>query len=222
MPEILLEDLITELSSIHRQLNAILFNNELAQIKIAIENNKRQNKALLLGHYNHYDGWMDGNNQQISIWTLALNGNPYQLIGVLVHEMVHQYNAQKGIKDVENNQRHNKKFRDVAVNMAKLYIKPTVRGEKTNNHGKGFAFTSVSDELKCIIDYELDFNRKALEIKHNYALNGDQRGYKERKTYICEGCELTITNSREQDLNLKCLDCNQILKKVLKSIKSSE
>ncbi|ARU91572.1 hypothetical protein SCLARK_00969 [Spiroplasma clarkii] len=202
----MLEDVITELSSIHRQLNEILFDNKLVQVKIAVENNKRQSKSLMLGHFNPNDGWLDGNKMQISIWTLALNGDYYELIGILVHEMIHQYNYQNGIKDVENNQRHNKKFKTAAISIGKLYIEPTIRGSKTNAHGKGYAYTKTSKELRQIIDKQLDFNKAALQIKHKYAIVGDQRGYEKRNKYTCSGCKLVITSSRS-DLSLLCLNC---------------
>gem|GEM_PF-7120628 len=63
MENILLEDFIIELSSLHHQLNGILFKNELKPVKIAVENNIRKHKKLTLGHFSPREGWIDGQMQ---------------------------------------------------------------------------------------------------------------------------------------------------------------
>lgn len=213
MENILLEDFIIELSSLHHQLNGILFKNELKPVKIAVENNVRKHKKLTLGHFSPREGWIDG-QMQITIWTLALNGDVNNIIGILVHEMVHQFNYQNGIKDVENNQRHNKKFRDAALNYGLLSIKKTVRGENTNSHGMGFAFTFPSEKLIEIIDTKLDFNREALKLKHTYGIYRDQKKYRttKRDAYMCPECELIIfCTQNNKSVNILCLNCNKRL-----------
>ncbi|AHI52916.1 SprT-like domain-containing protein [Spiroplasma culicicola] len=207
-----IDDFILEIRLIHNQLNALLFKNYLKPVKFVVEDNRRIKKKHTLGSFMPNSGYLDqDNSMQIVIYTLCLNGDYYSIIATLIHEMVHQYNFQKGIKDTENNGRHNKNFRDTALSVG-LYIEPTVRGDKTNSHGLGFAFTKLSDYLKHIIDNKLDFNKEVLKLKHHAALNIKED---KRIAYRCEGCDFRVTT--KQNVRLKCLDCNLELLKTIKS-----
>ncbi|AUM62682.1 SprT-like domain-containing protein [Spiroplasma monobiae] len=200
-----IDDLILELHSVHKQLNEYLFSNSLSEVKIAIETSKRRN-SLTLGHFDPSSDWSDKKNQ-ISIWTLTLNGDYIRTIGVLVHEMVHQYNHERGIKDVENNQRHNKKFKEIAENKAMLLVNST----KSN---RGFSNTKPNKELIYYIDNVLDFNKDVFKkMIHKDALEHEPKGYNKTSRYICN-CGTVINNSRKESLNIKCMDCNNIFKKV--------
>ncbi|WP_338984296.1 SprT-like domain-containing protein [Spiroplasma endosymbiont of Diplazon laetatorius] len=200
-----IDDLILELHSIHKQLNDFLFSSTLSDIKIAIETSKRRN-SLTLGHFDPSQDWSDNKNQ-ITIWTLTLNGDYIRLIGVLVHEMVHQFNHERGIKDVENNQRHNKKFKEAAI-AAKLNV------SEVSSKAKGFNNTSVSQELRHYIENKLDFNKDLFKkMIHKDALSHEPKGYNKSNKYIC-GCGTVINNSRIDPLKIKCLECNKVFEKI--------
>ncbi|AGR41219.1 SprT-like domain-containing protein [Spiroplasma taiwanense] len=195
-----IDDLILELHSIHNQLNKILFDNSLQPIKINIETSIRKNR-LTLGHFSTSKDWSDKRNQ-ITIWTLALNGDYLKIIGVLLHEMIHQFNFENNLKDTENNQRHNKNFRNTAINIAKLKI-------KSRDVRLGFAYTELSEELIWLINNRIDFNINVFKkLIHKDAIEHTPKGYNKSKKYICKGCNTIINNTREKELNIKCLDCN--------------
>ncbi|QHX36692.1 SprT-like domain-containing protein [Spiroplasma sp. BIUS-1] len=200
-----IDDLILELHSIHSQLNDFLFSNALSDIKISIETSKRKSR-LTLGHFDTSKDWSDNKNQ-ITIWTLALNGDYIRLIGVLVHEMVHQYNYERDVKDVENNQRHNKKFKEIAESKAKLIVQSASR--------RGFSNTQPSYELIDFIEKWLDFNKELFKkMIHKDALEYRPIGYNKSNRYICQGCQTVINNSREKPLNIMCMDCKMVFQKV--------
>ncbi|AUB31653.1 SprT-like domain-containing protein [Spiroplasma floricola] len=201
-----IDDLILELHSIHKQLNTFLFSSTLSEVKISIETSKRRNR-LTLGHFDTSKDWSDKLNQ-ITIWTLALNGDYLNIIAVLVHEMVHQYNYEHDIKDVENNQRHNKQFKKVAESIAKLNI------IKTKSR-LGFAFTTPSTELVEFIEKKLDFNKDIFrKMIHKDAIEYRPRGYNKSSRYICNICNTVINNSREKPLKIMCMDCNNMFEKI--------
>ncbi|AOG60513.1 hypothetical protein SHELI_v1c05620 [Spiroplasma helicoides] len=208
----MIDDLILELSLIHHQINKKLFNKELKKIKINISDNKRLKTKLKLGHFEANSGWED-NDMQIIIWTLALDGDPYNIISVLIHEMVHQWNFQHNIKDVENNGRHNKKFRDKALSIG-LEIPKTIRGDKTNKHGRGFDRTNLSKILKDIIKKDLDFNWDILKFKHRNAIEYESKSYSQRYTYYClcifDNRNFSFSSSKK--MKIKCLICNNEFK----------
>ncbi|WP_339033301.1 SprT-like domain-containing protein [Spiroplasma endosymbiont of Cantharis rufa] len=194
-----IDDLILELHSIHNQLNKFLFSNTLSQVKINIETSKRKSR-LTLGHFDTAKDWSDELNQ-ITIWTLALNGNYLNIIGVLVHEMVHQYNFERNIKDVENNQRHNKHFKKTCEEVAMLTV--------VKNSRRGFSSTSPTLDLINYIENQLDFNKDLFKsLMHKDAINYQPKGYNKSNKYLCKGCDTIINNSREVALNIKCMDCN--------------
>ncbi|QGS51951.1 SprT-like domain-containing protein [Spiroplasma tabanidicola] len=211
MNEIKIDDIILELTSLHRQLNHLLFNNELKELKINVADNIRSKNKLTKGHFEPRSKWED-EDMQIIIWTLSLNGDPFYVIEVLIHEMVHQWNYQNNIKDVENNGRHNKKFRDVAIKVG-LSIPKTIRGEGINDHGKGFNRTSISKDLMKILEKELDFNREVMQFKHQYALDYEPKSYNKRFSYYC-ACDYykNVKFTISKKLNILCKDCNVTFK----------
>ncbi|QEH61883.1 hypothetical protein SCHIN_v1c06860 [Spiroplasma chinense] len=198
MEKIKIDELILELTSAHRQISRLCFSNELKPVKISIAQNSRSRSKLTLGDFRGNSGYVDG-DMQITIWTLCLNGDPFQLLETLMHEMVHQINHQNNIKDCENNQRHNKKFKEAALRAGLLV-------ERDENPNRGFTNTKLSETLKALLREKLDLNWEVLKLKHYDALYYEPINYKRRRTYTCKGCGLVITNSRV--LRLKCLDCD--------------
>lgn len=190
-----IDEIITELTSVHYQLNKILFKSSLKPIKIGIETSKHR-RINAYAYFEPQAGWTDGGSQ-ITILTRRLDGNYINIITTLVHEMCHQYNFENNIKDTETtNGRHNKKFKKTASELGLLRV-------ENNPNKQGLGITLPTDELIYIIKTKLDFNRKALTVVHNDSFNIEkikQINYK----YVCECGNVIRSKSK---LNISCNDC---------------
>ncbi|WP_339022305.1 SprT-like domain-containing protein [Spiroplasma endosymbiont of Crioceris asparagi] len=195
-----IDELILELTIIHKQLNKLFFNSELSDVKITIERalNRKRRK---LGSFDMSNKWSD-NLKHITIYTAALNANYYKIIEILLHEMCHQYNFENNLIDTENNGRHNKRFKKIGEKVLLQFLEPYPKY-------MGYAFTTYSDQLKFVIDNKLDFNKNVFKIVHKDS-EPSIEGYSKRKTYKCK-CGTRISNSN-LELKIMCLECNTIFK----------
>lgn len=199
-----IDEIITELTYLHVQLNEILFSSKLQPTKIAIETSKHRRIAAW-AYFEPSSGW-DSKMPQITFLTSRWKGDYIEIISTLVHEMCHQYNYENKIKDVEiSNGRHNKNFKKAAIELGLLIV-------KNSGSTQGLNQTTASQELIYIVETKLDFNRKALSIIHSDSLFNDktkQFNYK----YECS-CGKTLTIRKKMDIN--CNNCNT--KFLLKSV----
>ena len=143
------ELLIQQYSAAFKFFNEKLFNNELKMPMITIQTQGRRNC------YGWFwpKRWTNNGEPQDEINMAAenINRSKADQCETLVHEMVHLYNSQLGLKDCNAVQYHNKHFKTAAEN-AKLIV------EKTP--GKGCAKTKLSEELTNLIN---EMNIKFLE-----------------------------------------------------------
>ena len=97
-----------QLEKMFRALNNRFFDGELPEVVISLKKT-----AGAYGHFTTGKVWKTGEERryEINISSASLNQECAFLAGVLVHEMVHEYCAEHGIKDTSNNGvYHNKNF----------------------------------------------------------------------------------------------------------------
>jgi len=155
---------------------------------ITIQSKGRQKETL---------GWYWNNKWQkdkvefgeINICAESLNKNP---IETLIHEMVHYTNDCEKIKDCNNQNYHNKKFKE----KAEIY---GLNVEKSGRHG--WAITSLSNNLDNIIK-QANINYKVFKLyrKNRFTVTAPTK----MKKYNC-GC---TTIRCATNLQAKCLNCN--------------
>jgi hypothetical protein len=101
-----------QLEKMFRALNSRFFGGELPEVVISLKKT-----AGAYGHFTTGKVWRAGEERryEINISSASLNQECAFLAGVLVHEMVHEYCAEHGIKDTSNNGvYHNKNFKHIA------------------------------------------------------------------------------------------------------------
>ncbi|WP_338982858.1 SprT-like domain-containing protein [Spiroplasma endosymbiont of Othius punctulatus] len=199
-----IDEIITELNSLHNQLNKLLFDSKLKPVKIGIETSKFR-RVQAWAYFDSNSGWQDGLSQ-ITFLTSRWNGDYIKIISTLVHEMSHQYNFENNIKDTEpSNGRHNKNFKSTASTFGLLNV-------ESSNGVQGLNITNASDELIVIIENKLDFNKEALKVVHVDSVSIQKNKQKNYK-YQCN-CVNTIYLRKK--VNISCNDCNTPF--VLKSV----
>lgn len=126
---------------------------------------------------------------EINITAEYLNRPIRQVCGTLLHEMVHLWNLQTGIKDTSRgNSYHNKKFKTEAEK----------RGLIIDHDPKyGWTLTSLNQEAE---DFITELNLEPFELKRSKMLKVEKTGGSGKSSsrkYVCPDCGLIIRATKE-------------------------
>lgn len=196
-------------------LNQVYFNNELLPIAITIMSSPRTNAHFTVGRVWRAEG---ERLHEINISAEHLDRPIENVIGSLLHEMVHWYCHLNGLQDTSQNGRyHNKVFkaeaekRGLRISYAK-YI--------------GYSVTEPTEELVEVIrshniEKPLDINRDGVRnvfigiggddnSSNGTGANGVdtaavQKPKSSTRKYVCPLCKNSLRATK--DINILCLDC---------------
>lgn len=205
-------------------LNDVYFNGELPPIVISIMSSPRTN-----GHFTINKEWRveEERLNEINISAEHLDRPIENIMGTLMHEMVHYYCQLNGIADVSQNGRyHNKKFKEEAEKRGLLI---------SQGQYIGWSITEPGEEFKRVIrgagiEKPVDINRDGImdiqALIGLMGLPGSGDGEKGKNTmlpkkpkcstrkYRCPSCGNSFRATK--DINVMCMDCNEIFIKVEK------
>lgn len=203
----------TYFNKIYDRLNEDFFNGELTRPVITIQSSPRA-----YGSYTLYDAWTVGENgsREINIGAGTLARPIENVIATLTHEMVHQYNDLKNIKDVSRQGTyHNKYFKQTA----EAHGLNISRDEKY-----GYTITEPSEKLIewILINDFTDIPMNRNEFSGFYiggngggrvGGDGDNKPIKKGsyRKYICPSCGLIARTTK--DAKIVCGDCNMTMVK---------
>lgn len=205
-------------------LNEVYFNNELPPIVISIMSSPKTN-----GHFTINKEWRveEERLNEINISAEHLDRPIENIMATLMHEMIHYYCQLNNIADVSQNGRyHNKRFKAEAEKRGLII---------SQGQYIGWSITEPSEAFKCVIkdagiEKPMDINRDGImDLSVLIGLlggkdNGD--GEKGKNTmlpkkpkcstrkYMCPSCGNSFRATK--DINVMCMDCNEIFVKVEK------
>lgn len=198
-----------ELFRIFEIVNREKFNNELPLPVITIQHKK----GLITGHFTTAKNWRNKNNviddkfevdENDTAAQYEINLDPrwfyehdvFEVVETLIHECCHYWNKIHNIEDGN----HNKKFKTIAERVGLI----CERGQ-----GRGYGFTSLSDELRDWIDEIVKPDQEVF----NYYFVGTKKEDKprEKKTfkYTCPCCGLEVKGKK--NIEVKCAECNELM-----------
>jgi|SRR3972149_5333651 len=191
---------LTELYKIFHQLEKFIFEKLLEEPVILIQSTKRK----ILGTCSVNKDWLNKLDEkkskyEITIVAENLNRPKEEIIGTLLHEMVHLYCSLNDIKDTSNNfVYHNKKYKEEAEKHGL---------EVTHAKTIGWAVTKLKPEtLKLINTFQI--NEKAFEYYRKKYL-GTSTAKVVYNKYECPECHMKLSHYKV--LNLKCGNCDKKL-----------
>ncbi len=199
------------LNTIFDLLNARYFESALSRPIITI-----QSTPKAYGHYTLYDAWsVDGDKgmREINIGAGTLARPIENVVATLLHEMVHYWNDQHGVKDCSRgNTYHNKNFK----------AKAEACGLIIEHHPTyGWSITSPSDEL---LEFCIDNDLREIRLCRNDAVmprvsgtgthagtftGGTDKKSSSTRKYVCPCCGMSVRATR--NVNIACLDCEEQL-----------
>lgn len=196
------------LEKIFRELNKDWFSGELEEPIITI-----QSTPSAYGHVTYGKVWKKNEDEErcemnIGAGTLA---RPIEnIVATIMHESVHLYNLQRGVKDCSRGGTyHNKKFKAEAEK----------RGLKIDHHEKyGWTITEPTEEL---IEYIIGEGWENILLQREEPLriiiggkkgkegggspDGGERKKSSTRKYVCPDCGQTVRATK--DVNIICADC---------------
>lgn len=196
----MLSETISQLEIAYIKLNEALFNNELPSVCITIQHETKKSKNTVLGWFSTLYVWKDSNNTEmfeINITPDALGMSTVDIIGTLIHEMVHLYCMQNNITDCTG-RKHTEEFKDACERVGLICEK---------DKSVGWGMTSVGSSLyETIINLELDedaFGNSCEKV----VIPSEPKKKKIQPTYVCPSCKEKL-KSKSSTLVIMCVKCN--------------
>lgn len=180
--------------------NREYFNGELPMVMITI-----QSSLKAYGHCTTKKIWASGSDRyyELNLSAEYLSRPIENVLATLVHEMVHIYCMETGIKDTSNNGRyHNKRFKTEAeMRDLKIAYAPTI-GWSVTEPTEGFI-----RNLKAWGLYDACENYRLGALQTDSS-NGTDKPRKKSSTrkYYCPVCGNSVRATK--DVNILCMDCN--------------
>lgn len=200
---------LTELYRIFDILNREKFDGALKEPVITIQ----KGKGSCMGYFTLDKVWKDKTNAEDALAADESDENSYyeinidpryfygrdevEIVGTLLHEMVHYFNKVSDVKDCSGNV-HNKKFKAAAENVGLIVTK-----------GKtvGWGYTEVSEELR---DYILDEINPDKTVFDYFRAGSRPKEHKTKKKslfkFTCPECGMTA--KAKNSAIIKCGACD--------------
>ena len=180
--------------------NREYFNGELPMVMITI-----QSSLKAYGHCTTKKIWASGSDRyyELNLSAEYLSRPIENVLATLVHEMVHIYCMEAGIKDTSNNGRyHNKRFKTEAeMRDLKIAYAPTI----------GWSVTEPTEVfIRNVKNWGLydaceNYRLGALQTDDSEGTDKPRKKSSTRK-YYCPVCGNSVRATK--DVNILCMDCN--------------
>lgn len=201
-----LKNVIQNLEDLFQVFNDKYFESELAKPVITVSPNTAKVNAL--GWCTQYKVWRDRDGEEgyfeINICAEHLARPFAEVAGTMLHEMVHLYNLQNGVKDTSREGTyHNKKFKEAAESHGLMV-------ENTEKYG--WAKTDLTEEAKAETEDFMNFIEKtSFEIFREAESEKEKKGggKSSSRKYVCPCCGLIIRATKE--VKVLCFECNELL-----------
>ena len=192
------------LEQAYQALNARFFQGTLPPVVITIQSSPRT-----YGHYTPWNSWAEGQEgyREINISAETLDRDISAILGTMVHEMVHHFNAVvSNQKDVSRGGTyHNKIFKQVAESTGAITVDYDPR--------IGFSITHPTDTLIAFIEEQgwtgISLKRQSFESSA-IGTTGKPKGRSNGvRKYVCPVCRCSVRATKT--VNIGCLDCGTVM-----------
>ena len=196
-----LSETLESLETMHQRLNDHLFSGQLLPVVITIAPDANKGKkGTLYGHFTTNKVWKDQTSSdryyEINVYSEFLARPIKEVIGTLLHEMVHEYCAQQGIKDTSRQGHwHNDLFKQQAM----LHGLTVEKSDKN-----GWNVTSLKDDVDQYLQQFDDYKNYELQRDYDKAIIRNVTKSKSIK-YVCPHCGAIVRATRE--LRILCGEC---------------
>lgn len=129
----------------------------------------------------------------------ALGRDVLDIVATAIHETVHLVNNDKGIKDCAKGGRHNKAYRDGALDFGLDVAEP--------DKSKGYAFTSLGAKLKMDIEEALKPDVGAFRLFRT--TDAPKEARKSTVGFACDCVTVRVAVGKADGFNADCVNCGK-------------
>jgi rubrerythrin len=200
-----LQTTIRELEDLFEVFNAKYFESELSKPVITVSPDMTKGAY---GWCTAYKAWKtvngnDGGYYEINICAEHLSRPFEDVAGTMLHEMIHLYNLENGVKDTSRGGTyHNKKFKTAAE----------AHGLTVECDPKyGWTVTQLTEEAREEVAGYMEFIGKSSFDLFRESVKKEPKGGKKSSSrkYVCPCCGLIVRATKE--VKVKCFDCDELL-----------
>lgn len=198
-----LKNTIQQLEDLFEIFNYKYFNEELSKPVITVSPDTKG----AYGWCTSYKAWKETRHENEGYYEINICAEylsrPYEdVAGMMLHEMVHLYNLENGIKDTSRaGTYHNKKFKEAAE----------AHGLNVENTEKyGWSKTSLTEEArKEVEDFMNSIDKTSFDLYREKAEKEKKKSKSNSKKYVCPCCGLIIRATKE--VKVVCYECDELL-----------
>ncbi len=202
MCEVSIVPVVKQIEIMFEDFNQRLFESALSKPVITVnsDNSNRANSSVL-GWCTSWQAWKDSEDNgyyEINISCDYLDRGIAENAETLVHEMVHLYCVQNGIKDTSRaGTYHNKKYKEVAEAHGMI-----VAFDKK----RGWTVTKLNDEMAKYVNEKYS----DVELAYNGMVSGGgEKKKSSTRKYTCPSCGVTVRATKE--VKIVCYECDVLM-----------
>lgn len=199
-----LKNTIQQLEDLFGIFNFKYFNGELSKPVITVSPDMTKGAY---GWCTSYKAWKEAGHEtegyyEINICAEYLSRPYEEVAGTMLHEMVHLFNLENGVKDTSRaGTYHNKKFKEAAE----------AHGLTVETSEKyGWSVTALTEEAKQEVkDFMDSIGKTSFDLYREKVVEEKKKGGKSSsRKYVCPCCGLIIRATKE--VKVICWECNEL------------
>lgn len=200
-----LKDTIEQLKSLFGVFNKTYFNNELSKPIVTVSPDTTKGAY---GWCTSWKAWKEAGHEdegyyEINICAEYLSRSYLEVAETMLHEMVHLYNLEQGVKDTSRaGTYHNKNYK-AAAEAHGLNV------EKDEKYG--WTKTSLTDEAKEVVEsFMKEIGKTSFDLYRESPAKVEKTAKKSNSIkYVCPCCGIIVRATKV--VNIKCFDCDELM-----------
>lgn len=201
-----LKDTIQQLEDLFGVFNEKYFENQLSKPVITVSPDTTKGAY---GWCTSWKAWKEAGHEDEGYYEINICAEhlcrPYEAVaGTMLHEMVHLYNLEQGVKDTSRaGTYHNKKFKEAAE----------AHGLIVGNDPKyGWCKTALNDEAKAVVEsFMKEIGKTSFDLYREKVQDKKKKGEKKSNSikYVCPCCGIIVRATKE--VKIKCFECEELM-----------
>lgn len=195
---------IEQLENLFETFNCKYFENQLSKPVITVS------PDTTIGAYGWCTSWKawkeTGHDTEgyyeINICAEHLSRAYEDVAGTMLHEMVHLYNLEQGVKDTSRSGTyHNKRFKEAAENHGLIV---------TNDPKYGWCRTTLTDEAKEVVtNFMKEIGKETFDLYRESPVKTTKTNKSSSRKYVCPCCGIIVRATKQ--VKILCYDCDVLL-----------
>ena len=144
---------------------------------------------------------------ELQVSSEFLNRDPVEIVGTIIHEVVHVWCHAHGVKECGGNGRHNSKCKPLFESVGLDVADPV--------DWYGFGYTTVNDALRNEIEQDFQPDLAAFNLYRRTITNVKKKGGPPKRVkWQCSGCESSFMGARATEFHVMCVPCANLYERV--------